>query len=65
MADNTGDAVFVAFDLDMAKLTNIPAAEAAEVIVGCPLTHLELQYNLSPVYFQWLSVHHSQTLWAM
>ncbi|WZZ34442.1 hypothetical protein YC2023_017843 [Brassica napus] len=33
VADNTGDAVFVAFDLDMAKLTNIPAAEAAEVII--------------------------------
>ena len=50
MADNTGDAVFVAFDLDMAKLTNIPAAEVAEVIVGCLLTHLELQYNLSTTF---------------
>ncbi|CAN6846008.1 unnamed protein product [Brassica oleracea var. botrytis] len=38
VADNTGDAVFVAFDLDMAKLTNIPAAEAAEVIVGSCIT---------------------------
>lgn len=30
VADNTGDAVFITFDLDMARLTNTPAAEAVQ-----------------------------------
>lgn len=34
VADNIGDTVFVAFDLDMTRLTSIPAAEAAQIIVG-------------------------------
>ena len=34
----------------MARLTNTPAAEAVQVIVGCSLIYLELQYNLSTMF---------------
>lgn len=50
VADNIGDTVFVAFDLDMTRLTSIPAAEAAQIIVVCSLISFELKYNLCTMF---------------
>lgn len=33
VADRTGAAVFVAFDEEMYKITNVPASEAAYIVV--------------------------------
>ena len=34
LADQTDDALFVAFDMEMVKLINIQTAEAAQITVG-------------------------------
>ena len=34
VADHTDEAVFVAFDIEIAKLTNIQASEAAHILVS-------------------------------
>lgn len=34
VSDNTGSAAFVGFDTEVAKLTNVLASEAAQIVVG-------------------------------
>lgn len=36
VSDQTDDTVFVAFDMEMKKLTNIQAAEAAQILIYIP-----------------------------
>lgn len=38
VSDNTDTAAFLAFDMEMVKLTNIQPSEAAQIVV-CPKIH--------------------------
>ncbi|KAF3570229.1 hypothetical protein F2Q69_00058713 [Brassica cretica] len=44
VTDQTDDGVFVAFDTEIARLTNIQAAEAAQILVRPPMNHIKLAY---------------------
>ena len=44
VSDELDEAVFVAFDMEMEKLANIQAAEAAQILVRPPMNHIKLAY---------------------